>query len=210
MKLKDMDIDYINRNKPADSLLTAVKFTGNVNFHLRMVDAVCECGNTKEIAATYILRGKTKACGCTRKLNCAKIPEFTGDSKRIRNIWQNMKNRCYNKATKSYPSYGGRGILICDEWLNNYEAFLEWSRANGYQDSLTIDRINNDIGYNPDNCRWVTHKENCNNRSDCIYVTYNGDTKTIQQWSEILNLNRDKLKHLLFNKGKTLQELLAQ
>ena len=108
--------------------------------------------------------------------------------KRILGILRGMKQRCYNKNDDRYPRYGGRGITVCDEWRINPQAFYEWSMANGYADDLTIDRIDNDGNYEPSNCRWATQKEQANNKSSCIYITYNGETKDVKQWSEELGM----------------------
>ena len=98
---------------------------------------------------------------------------------RILGILNGMKKRCYDKKHEKYHRYGGRGITICDEWLNNPASFVEWSMANGYADDLTIDRINNDGNYEPGNCRWTTQKVQQNNKSSCVCVTYKGETKNI-------------------------------
>ena len=90
-------------------------------------------------------------------------------TRRLYACWFNMKSRCFNPNNKYYFSYGGRGINICDEWANDFSAFREWAFANGYSDNLSIDRINNDMGYSPDNCRWATKKQQSLNRKYCTY-----------------------------------------
>ncbi|WP_395389265.1 hypothetical protein [Fructilactobacillus frigidiflavus] len=87
-----------------------------------------------------------------------------------------MKKRCYDKNDKRYSNYGGRGIFVCDEWLNSFEVFKEWSISNGYKDNLTIERIDVDKPYMPSNCTWITVKEQANNRTTSVWVTYNGQT----------------------------------
>ena len=84
---------------------------------------------------------------------------------RIYRIWHNMKNRCFYPGDKHFNDYGGRGITVCDEWKNDFKSFHDWSMNNGYSDELTIDRIDNDGNYEPSNCRWITMKEQCKNRS---------------------------------------------
>ena len=116
---------------------------------------------------------------------------------RLQNIWGNMKTRCYNKNDKRYHRYGGRGIEIYEEWKNNFSAFRDWAMSNGYADDLTIDRINNDGNYEPSNCRWVTDKEQANNRSNNHYVTYKGETLSLTKWSEKLNIGYDVTKRRL-------------
>lgn len=90
---------------------------------------------------------------------------------RIRNTWHNMRRRCYDQHADSYKYYGEKGIEICDEWLYSFESLYEWSLNNGYSDDLTIDRINNNKSYSPDNCRWVSMKQQDSNRSNTIYIT---------------------------------------
>ena len=96
----------------------------------------------------------------------------------------------YNKNSIQYKDYGGRGITICDEWLNDFQAFYNWSMSNGYKDNLTIDRINVNGNYEPSNCRWATNEEQANNRRDNVKITYKGMTKTISEWAEYLGVNR--------------------
>lgn len=101
-----------------------------------------------------------------------------------------MKGRCYTKTDRAYKDYGGRGITICDEWLGEkgFENFYKWSMANGYTDDLSIDRIDNNKGYSPDNCRWADEKTQCRNRRTNHLITFNGETKSMAEWSEITRI----------------------
>ncbi len=105
------------------------------------------------------------------------------------NIYYGILRRCYNKHDNNYPHYGKRGITICDEWLNDFMNFYDWSMSHGYADNLTIDRINNDGNYEPSNCRWTTVYEQNKNRSCSLLVTYKGKTKTIMEWIKTLKLD---------------------
>ena len=116
---------------------------------------------------------------------------------RLNCIYNGMKTRCYNSNEGIYKNYGGRGITVCEEWLNNerigkstkwWIAFKKWALSNGYSDNLTIDRIDVNKGYSPDNCRWVSMKEQNNNRRSNHFITYKGKTQTLAQWCEELNL----------------------
>lgn len=107
-----------------------------------------------------------------------------GRGSRLLEAWRNMKSRCYVKSTPNYNNYGGRGIKICDEWKSNYLNFKAWSLNNGYDSTLTIDRINTDGDYSPDNCRWVTMKVQQNNKRVNKYITAFEETKTMAQWVE--------------------------
>ena len=110
------------------------------------------------------------------------------DNPRIGRIFRGMKSRCCDESAKDYKRYGGRGITICSEWLENPKLFEEWSLANGYNDDLTIDRINGKLGYCPDNCRWSTYKENSNNRDIVRHIEVNGVVRSGCDWSNVLNL----------------------
>jgi hypothetical protein len=109
-----------------------------------------------------------------------------------------MKERCYNKNNKSYNDYGGRGIKVCDEWKNDVNAFVKWAIDNGYKEDLTIDRIDVNGDYCPENCRWVTMKEQGNNKRKNHLITYNGKIQTLSQWCDELNLNRNMVAMRLF------------
>ena len=106
---------------------------------------------------------------------------------RLNVIYSHMKARCYNKNRWNYQYYGARGIKICDEWKNNYQAFKKWALENGYQDNLSIDRIDVNGNYCPENCRWTTDKEQKNNTRRNHYITYNGKTQSMSKWAEELN-----------------------
>lgn len=130
---------------------------------------------------------------------------------RLYRIYKCMKTRCYNKNRNDYKYYGGRGIVICDEWLNDFMAFYYWSINNGYDDTLTIDRIDVDGNYEPSNCRWATQKQQCNNYSRNILITYNGKTQNMRQWADELCIKQHTIacrhrkgwsdKECLFGKG---------
>lgn len=109
-----------------------------------------------------------------------------------------MKQRCYNSNDKDHKHYGGRGIKLCDAWLNNFDVFYNWAMSHGYDYTLTIDRIDVNGNYEPSNCRWVDMKTQCNNRRSCVYITYNGKTQNIAQWSRELGITRDTVKASLY------------
>ena len=124
----------------------------------------CECGNTKTLKLCDLRNGRSKSCGCLRRENTSKM--FSSHQKtntRLYRIWASMKNRCLNPNASRYKDWGGRGITVCEEWKNNFIAFYEWAMTNGYSDNLSIDRIDNDKGYSPDNCRWATLTEQMRN-----------------------------------------------
>lgn len=153
----------------------------------------CDCGNIKSIRADALIGGMTKSCGCIKKdqdrINLAANHSHKMSGTRIYGIWQGIKGRCENENNPRYDRYGGRGIKVCDEWDKSFEAFYEWAIENGYSENLTIDRIDNDGDYSPQNCKWSTNEEQCNNRSTCIYITIGNETKTLMQWCEVFNID---------------------
>lgn len=126
---------------------------------------------------------------------------------RLFRIWKAMKNRCLNKKNNRFSVYGGRGIKICDEWLDDFNSFKKWSLDNGYDDTLTIDRIDVDGNYEPSNCRWATMKEQQNNRSNTIFITYKGETKSVMEWHEITGINHKTLIYR-YHKGMSPEEII--
>lgn len=164
----------------------------------------CECGNIKVLNKANVKKGSTKSCGCLKKeqdninLNRNGSEPTKYDSKGLSNHplyhkWMDMKRRCYNVNHSQYKYYGGRGIEMCEDWLYSFQAFFNWSINNGWENGLEIDRINNDGNYEPNNCRYITHKENCNNRSTTIKIEIDGITHSIKEWCEMFNLNYKSL-----------------
>lgn len=127
---------------------------------------------------------------------------------RIYRIWYGIYSRCYNKNNRQYSYYGKRGVVMCDEWLNDIFVFRDWAVLNGYSDELTIDRIDNNGNYEPSNCRWVDMRKQSNNRRSNAYLSYNGETHTIAEWSRIVGIKERTLwrrKNIMkWSDGKTI------
>ena len=125
----------------------------------------CDCGNEVNVRSLSLRKGETSSCGCLRsEISRDRMTIHGKTNTRLFNIWSSMKQRCYDTNSISYPNYGARGIRICEEWLHDFKAFYEWALTAGYSDTLSIDRINNDLDYSPDNCKWSSRKEQANNR----------------------------------------------
>lgn len=165
----------------------------------------CDCGNEVIAAAGNLKLGRTKSCGCLRK----EIAHGKADT-RLHRIWTGMKTRCYNAESDAYDRYGGRGIEVCEDWKNSFVSFYEWAMANGYADNLTIDRIDNDGNYSPENCRWSTKQEQNNNRRCNRMITYNGKTQNVAQWARELGLNRVTLQARLTRYGWSVEKAFSQ
>nr|DAI30801.1 MAG TPA: PVL ORF-50-like family [Caudoviricetes sp.] len=166
----------------------------------------CDCGNTKIVTSEQLKSGHTNSCGCI----CKEHPNRTTHGRcgtRLYQIWNSMKKRCMCVNDKSYKYYGDRGITVCDEWLHDFQAFYDWAMANGYKDSLTIDRIDVSGNYEPSNCRWVSRKVQMNNTRQNHHLTYNGKTQTIAQWADELNIKHATIS-IRLKRGKTIEEAL--
>lgn len=123
----------------------------------------CDCGNTTTVREASIKNGHTKSCGCIRSDRMKySNPRTTHGLRghRLNSIWRGMKTRCYNKNSLEYSNYGGRGITVCKEWKDDFKSFYDWAMSHGYKEGLTIDRIDNNGNYEPNNCQWLTKSEN--------------------------------------------------
>lgn len=152
----------------------------------------CDCGQSVVVMGLNLKRSNTRSCGCLWK---DKVPQTNmeintrhGESHtKLHRAWCNMRYRCFNTRCKDYGNYGGRGITICDEW-RKYEAFRDWSLDNGFEEGRSLDRIDVNGNYCPNNCRWVSEKVQQNNKRNNRYLTFNGVTHTVQEWSDITGI----------------------
>lgn len=171
---------------------------------------LCDCGNTIIVSSADLKSGHTKSCGCYKKESSQNnhLKKHGLSKERVYRIWKGMKSRCYNAQNIEFNIYGGRGIKICDEWKNNFVNFYNWSMSNGYLDNLTIDRIDVNGNYEPNNCRWISLNAQQRNRRAKRSITYNGITHCIIEWAEIYNINRKTLTTRL-NAGWSIENALT-
>lgn len=162
----------------------------------------CDCGNMVVVRGDGLKSGHTKSCGCTNKRRTTHGKSNT----RLFKVWTSMKQRCQNENDSKYNDYGGRGIKVCEEW-SDFDCFFLWSSNNGYKEGLTIDRINNDGDYAPGNCRWTTRKIQMSNRRNTIYLEYNGEKRSLSEWSDIVGVKRKTLDSR-YRKGWTEERIL--
>ena len=168
----------------------------------------CDCGNYRIVAIDHLKHGDITDCGCERR-HIARWKKHGMSESRIYTIWSLMKRRCINPLSKEFPFYGGRDIAICKEWLD-FANFLEWANNNGYSDELTIDRIDNDGDYCPENCRWVTRKEQSYNKRNNRFITFNGETKTITQWASDNGLTYNLVKNRIDKLGWPFEKAISE
>lgn len=171
----------------------------------------CDCGNiTRPVFGRDLRIGKVQSCGCLHKELLSRQMKKHGETKtRLHRIWQNMKRRCDTPSVECYGLYGGRGIKVCEEWLHDYTAFRDWALANGYEDHLTIDRIDVNGNYEPSNCRWATVREQTNNLRKNVVVAIDGESHTLAEWSNISGIKYHTI-YQRYLRGWRGQKLLQQ
>lgn len=169
---------------------------------------VCDCGNITMVTGYSLRSGQTKSCGCLSKINHHKTHGKTHT--RLYRIYNCMKERCYNKNAPQYKDWGGRNIIICDAWLNDFMNFYNWAVDNGYQDDLSIDRIDNDKGYSPDNCRWTDRTTQNNNKRSNVYLTFEGKNQSLQEWADELGIPKSRLQNRYYRHWSTKEILFGR
>jgi hypothetical protein len=184
-------------NRYSKLMLTGKSVTINKNRH---VEYICDCGNIGWTRLSHIKSGATTSCRCEADIK-TKIRETTHGlcSHPLHAIWGSMKARCGNKNNSHYKYYGGRGVIICDEWRNNFKTFYEWAIKNGWHKGVELDKdklspFKTGKEYSPLYCSFITRKENLRNTGQCRIIEYNGKIQNLSAWCEELNINY-KLVH---------------
>lgn len=164
--------------------ITPLKYTHTKPLYGAYWDCVCDCGTVFNVRAAALRSGNTKSCGCLAK-ETSKLANYkhglSSSHRKEQDIWQHMKARCYNPRDKAYHNYGGRGIYVSNDWLNNFKQFIEdmGPRPNGY----SLERIDNNGPYSKENCKWATRTEQASNTRQNVWLSVNGVTKNISQWA---------------------------
>lgn len=170
----------------------------------------CKCGTIKAIRGSHLKDGSTNSCGCEKfNTNIKRLTTHSQSYTRLYHIWVNIKYRCYNQHCNHYFRYGGRGISVCKEWIESYEIFELWSLENGYTDILSLDRINNDGNYDPNNCRWATAREQGNNKSNNQYYEYDGLKLTLPEWANRYKINYGTLYKRIKEHNYSIEKALT-
>lgn len=183
----------------------------------------CECGTVKTVQRWKLIAGRSQSCGCLhRDMLRQKYQEHPTDHKHYRNaygdghkrlyhIWYDMLKRCEKVGYMDYGEYGARGIAVCDSW-HDYGAFRMWAYATGYDDELklTIDRIDVNKGYSPDNCRWLTNAEQQRNKRSCVLIEYDGRTLCMAEWARELGISYDAFKRMYRDKHMQMEDIVKR
>lgn len=174
--------------------LVVVSEGSRSNTGKRRWNCQCDCGNhIDNVLGDSLKRGRTKSCGCFRKEvafeNGRSTVKHGEAGSRLWTIWCGMKRRCVDDSVNVAKHYKNKGIAVCEEWASSYESFRDWATKNGYEESLTLDRIDVGKGYSPENCRWATYKVQENNRTNNRIVTIYGESHTLSEWADKIGIN---------------------
>ena len=180
MPRKINESDYIGQKY---NKLTIQYFDGKDKFGNRVIHCLCDCGNEKNMLLRDVRKGTSKSCGCLQKEVAKEQHMSHGFSRtRLYKLWHGMKQRCFNPKDPAYDIYGGKGITVCGEWKDDFLAFREWALSHGYKDGLTIERVDNDKGYGPDNCTWIPWNDQAKHTSRVRQIVLFGETKSFSDW----------------------------
>lgn len=188
----------LNLNDKRFGRLTVIGFSYSKN-NVRYHKCLCDCGNKTVVTTSKLTTGHTNSCGCLKneaynyKHGLRKHPLYR--------TWSNMKTRCYNPKTHNFKNYGGKGITVCDEWKNDFENFYKWAIKNGYIEGFSIERINNNIGYRSDNCRWIPKQLQGRNKIGNHKIQLGHSERCLSEWCLIFNLHYNTVENRINSLG---------
>lgn len=196
--------------------LTAIRYTGKRTKcgHNAIWTCLCDCGKTVEATGSDLRLGRKISCGCAKQDRMSMLNRTHGRrNERLYGVWVNMRRRCRDANAACYKDYGGRGISVCDEW-QDYETFRQWALENGYDENAefskcTLDRIDVNGNYEPNNCRWVDAETQTNNRRSNHVITYMGETLTITQWAKRIGV-RTSLLQKRYAAGWSVERMMTK
>jgi hypothetical protein len=184
-------------------------FLNNKGYIDRTILCKCECEVKREVLTASLKSGVSKSCGCYQKDRMTEIKTTHGlRQHKFYSVWKGIISRCYKPKNTNYHNYGGRGINVCSEWRDTPEIFLGWLEQNGYRKGLEVDRIDNNKGYSPENCRWVTAKESSLNRRNNRFLAFQEKIQTVSEWADELGINKTTITHRL-DGGHAVEDVLS-
>lgn len=197
-KLKDLTSMKFNR-------LTVIERAGSTKNKKALWKCRCDCGNELLVIGSHLINGNTHSCGCYKIDKTSERNRLHGQSKtRLYHTWKNIRQRCNNPNKPDFAYYGGRGITMDEAW-EDYSSFERWAMENGYSDNLTIDRIDVNGNYCPENCRWADMKTQARNMRRNRMIEYNGETHCLSEWGDVLGISSKVLEHRINRYGWTVE-----
>lgn len=189
--------------------LTVIEFAGIKGRKHRYWRCRCDCGIEIIARGSHLYNGNVKSCGCRRTIANKEKASQNGLSRSpLYNVWRGMLKRCYLNTTNGYKNYGGRGMSVCDDWKNDFQSFYRWAVSSGYEPGKSIDRIDVDANYCPENCRWADAKQQANNRTNTTVIMFCNESHTAAEWAEITGIPRETIKSRL-RKGIPVGQALS-
>jgi hypothetical protein len=200
---------YIDLTGQRFGRLTALSYEGRSKQYDALWRCICDCGAQCQVRAGALRGGHTQSCGCLQRerTRASHLSHGLTNSK-LYGVWSEMKRRCSNSHDTAYGDYGGRGITVCEEW-GRFEPFYEWARENGYQEGLTIERVNNNAGYEPSNCVWATQAVQNRNMRSNIILDFHGQRIKLIEWADSLGIPAD-IFHTRVRRGWSAERVLTQ
>lgn len=203
-KLKDITGKKFN-------MLTVISRAPNAPGGVTRWNCICDCGNKAVVRGSNLKNGSVKSCGCLAKKRIKETVTTHGKSKtRLYSIWCRMKDRCYNRNVPSYKDYGARGIRVCEQWKLDFNSFYIWAVSSGYTDFLTIERIDCNKDYCPENCTWIPKSQQAANRRSCVLIEHNGKVQNLSQWCKELNLNYKRVHDRMYACKMSFEEAISK